>query len=201
MIEAVGQDPVTDAAAGATVADLDRARLADALERVAGGDREALGQVYRRTSAKLFGICLRILNERSEAEDVLQEVYLTLWRKAGQFDPTRASPISWLAAMTRNRAIDRLRASGRRSATPIDAADDIADDRASAEAVLIEAGEDRRLALCMRTLAGGDATLIRTAFFEGATYADLAVRAGLPLGTVKSRIRRALLKLRECLGQ
>src|SRR5438093_3230929 len=93
-------------------AEAKRSQLAAALVRVAGGDRTALRIVYQDTSAKLFGVCLRILNDRSEAEDVLQEVYLTVWRKAGSFDPARASPISWLIAIARNRAIDRLRASG-----------------------------------------------------------------------------------------
>src|SRR6266850_715523 len=88
-----------------------RNQLVAALARVAGGDRAALQVVYQDTSAKLFGVCLRILNDKSEAEDVLQEVYLTVWRKAASFDPARASPITWLVAIARNRAIDRLRAS------------------------------------------------------------------------------------------
>src|ERR1700740_240397 len=85
-----------------------RSQLSAALARVASGDRAALRLVYQDTSAKLFGVCLRILNDRSEAEDVLQDVYLTVWRKAGSFDPSRASPITWLVAIARNRAIDRL---------------------------------------------------------------------------------------------
>ena len=92
-------------------ADTTRSQLAAALARVAGGDRAALRMVYQHTSAKLFGVCLRILNNRSEAEDVLQDVYVTVWRKAAAFDPGRASPITWLVAIARNRAIDRLRAS------------------------------------------------------------------------------------------
>src|SRR5215475_3798295 len=88
-----------------------RRQLAAALRRVAGGDRAALRLVYDETAAKLFGVCLRILNDRGEAEDVLQEVYVAVWRKAGSFDPTRASPITWLVAIARNRAIDRLRSS------------------------------------------------------------------------------------------
>src|SRR5215831_727807 len=97
-------------------ADATRSQLAAALARVAGGDRAALRMVYQDTCAKLFGVCLRILNDKSEAEDVLQEVYLTVWRKAASFDPERASPITWLVAIARNRSIDRLRtvAGGRR---------------------------------------------------------------------------------------
>src|SRR5213595_3575381 len=92
-------------------ADATRSELAAALARVAAGDRTALRLVYQDTSAKLFGVCLRILKDRSEAEDVLQEVYVTVWRKAAAFDPNRASPITWLVAIARNRAIDRLRSS------------------------------------------------------------------------------------------
>ena len=80
-----------------------RSQLVAALARVAAGERAALQLVYRDTSAKLFGVCLRILNDRSEAEDVLQEVYLRVWRKASSFDPARASPITWLVAIARNR--------------------------------------------------------------------------------------------------
>src|SRR5262245_28834856 len=92
-------------------ADATRSQLAAALVRVAAGDRAALRLIYQDTSAKLFGVCLRILNDRGEAEDVLQDVYVTVWRKAATFDPSRASPITWMVAIARNRSIDRLRAS------------------------------------------------------------------------------------------
>src|SRR5215468_4900645 len=88
-----------------------RSQLAAALARVAAGDRAALRLVYQDTSAKLFGVLLRILNDRSEAEDVLQDVFVTVWRKAAGFDPAKASPITWLVTIARNRAIDRLRSS------------------------------------------------------------------------------------------
>src|SRR4029450_5928295 len=91
-------------------ADATRSReLAAALMRAASGDRAALRLVYQQTSAKLFAVCLRILKDRSEAEDVLQDVYVTVWRKAASFDPGRASPITWMVAIARNRSIDRLR--------------------------------------------------------------------------------------------
>src|SRR5262245_16828322 len=110
-------------------ADAARSReLAAALVRVASGDRGALRLVHQGTSAKLFGVCLRILKDRSEAEDVLQDVYVTVWRKAASFDPGRASPITWMVAIARNRSIDRLRsrpAGGRFD--PIEAADAVSD--------------------------------------------------------------------------
>src|SRR6185503_13548596 len=91
--------------------DSNRSLIAAALNRIPAGDRPALQTVYRLTSAKLFGVCLRILGERAEAEDVLQEVYVTVWRKAADFDANRSSPMTWLIAIARNRSIDRLRAS------------------------------------------------------------------------------------------
>ena len=181
-------------------ASTERAELSAALARVGEGDRGALHEVYRRTASKLFGVCLRIFPELSDAEDALQDAFVIVWQKAGSFDPARASPITWLVTLTRNRAIDRLRASGRRLTAPLEVAADIADDAPDAEACLIASDDRARIAQCMDTLASGDATMIRTAFFEGATYADIADRAAVPLGTVKSRIRRALMKLKACLA-
>jgi RNA polymerase sigma factor (sigma-70 family) len=183
-----------------TNSDLDAANLADALSRVAVGDRAAFEAVYRRTSVKLFGVCLRILPVRQEAEEALQEVYLSVWRRAGSFDAEKGSAMTWLITLARNRAIDLLRSSGRISTAPIELADQVPDLAPTASSVLEMGDDHHRLAKCLETLDGGDAGLIRTAFFEGSTYAELASRAATPLGTIKSRIRRALLKLRECLA-
>jgi RNA polymerase sigma-70 factor (ECF subfamily) len=182
-----------------TAAD-ERQRLIDALARVREGSRPALAEVYNRTSSKLFGICLRILGDRSEAEDALQEVYVNVWRKAGSFDPSRASPISWLAAMARNRAIDHVRSSGRRKHEPIELAAEIADDRASAPELIEQGQESGRLQNCLGELEQRQRTAIRAAFFEGFTYSELAERTNVPLGTMKSWVRRGLLRLKECLG-
>jgi RNA polymerase sigma-70 factor, ECF subfamily len=111
-----------------------RKQLSAAIHRAASGGRAALRLIYDETAAKLFGICLRILHDRSEAEDVLQEVYLTVWRKAAAFDESRASPITWLVAIARNRAIDRLRAGGSsRLSEPIETAETVADHSPLAE--------------------------------------------------------------------
>jgi RNA polymerase sigma-70 factor (ECF subfamily) len=181
-------------------ADAARIELAAALARVAAGDRAALRTVYQDTAAKLFGVCLRILHDRSEAEDVLQEVYVTVWRKAKAFDPGRASPISWLVAIARNRAIDRLRAGAlRRRTEPIDAAAAVTDPATGALERLEVAQQHRRLAACLDQLPPTHAAAIRAAFLDGATYEELAARMSVPLGTMKSWIRRSLLKLRACL--
>lgn len=181
-------------------ADATRSQLAAALVRVAGGDRLALRVVYQDTSAKLFGVCLRILKDRNEAEDVLQEVYVTVWRKAGTFDPGRASPITWLVAIARNRAIDRLRSTAAsRRMEPIEAADALSDPAPGAVERIELAEEHQRLARCLGELEARHASAIRAAFLEAATYEELAARMGVPLGTMKSWIRRSLLKLRVCL--
>lgn len=182
-------------------ADEARARLAAALGQVAAGDRRAFYDVYQRTSAKLYGICCRILGEGQDAEDALQDAYVNVWRRADRFDATRASPITWLAAIARNAAIDRLRARGTRSFADLDAAADVADDRPDAEQQALAAADQVALGRCLGELAARDAGLIRAAFLGGASYPELAEAAGEPLGTIKSRIRRALLRLRDCLGQ
>jgi RNA polymerase sigma-70 factor (ECF subfamily) len=181
-------------------ADARRAQLAAALVRAGGGDRAALRVVYEDTSAKLFGICLRILNDRSEAEDVLQEVYVTVWRKAAGFDPGRASPMTWLVAIARNRAIDRLRSAAvRRRMEPIEAADAVSDPSPAAVDRVELAQQHQRLAGCLEELEARHAAAIRAAFLDGVTYEELAARMNVPLGTMKSWIRRGLLKLRACL--
>ena len=177
-----------------------RRQLVAAINRVGGGDRAALRLVYSETSAKLFGVCLRILGDRSEAEDVLQDVYLTVWRKAASFDEGVASPITWLVAIARNRSIDRLRSrASARANVPIEAAADVPDGSLS-PIERLEIGEDRaRLRDCLQELEERQSAAIRSAFLDGFTYEELAEKARVPLGTMKSWIRRGLLKLRTCL--
>lgn len=180
-------------------ADAERAALADALRRVGEGDRDALKLVYDRTAPKLYGICLRILSDRGDAEEALQDAFLKIWRNAGSFDPKRASPITWLATVTRNRAVDRFRARRPLNTRPIDAASEVAGMDPPADSVIERDQEVAELIACLKQLEQKDEALIRAAFLQGSTYSELAERGGIPLGTVKSRIRRALAKLRGCL--
>jgi RNA polymerase sigma factor (sigma-70 family) len=175
--------------------------LSALMPRIAAGDRGALRQLYEATSAKLFAVCLRILSDREESEDVLQEVYVTIWRRADRFDAGRASVMTWVSTIARNRAIDRLRARGPLArAEPIEDLE-IADGGDSAETLLAAADDRGRLHKCLSELDKRTETVIRTAFFEGVTYDALATRLGAPLGTVKSWIRRGLAKLKGCLEQ
>ncbi len=191
-----GVTKIGTAGAGAAA---DRRHLVEALAAVAGGDEAALADVYARTSAKLYGICLRILGDRGEAEDALQDIYVTIWHRAGTFDQTRASPVTWLATIARNRAIDRARARGNRRFEGLDEAEQVRDPGPDAFASLETREAHDRLAGCVDTLEPRHAAAIRQAFFEGTTYAELATKDGVPLGTMKSWVRRALIKLRACL--
>ncbi len=182
-----------------TAPDPARLRLTEALRRTAAGDRGALQEVYRLTSAKLFGVCLRISRDREAAEDILQDVYLKVWNRAGRFDAERSSPITWLCVIARNTAIDWQRRSG--PGTLAEAfASEIADASANAPE-LIEAGQERaRIFDCLDKLETRQSRAIRAAFFDGLTYVQLAEHMKVPLGTMKSWVRRGLMQLKGCLG-
>ncbi len=173
-------------------------RLVTLLEAVSGGDRSAFAEVYQSTSAKLHGICLRLLGSESEAQDALQEAYVAVWRKARLFNPEKASAMTWLAVVARNKAMDRLRR--RRVATDdLEAASNLSDDRPSAFEVVASAEDAARLRNCLDELDQRPRAMIRAAFLNGASYPELAQREGVPLGTMKSWIRRGLQRLRGCL--
>ncbi|KGQ20570.1 RNA polymerase sigma-70 factor [Lysobacter dokdonensis DS-58] len=170
------------------------------LPRVAAGDRAAFEILYRDTAPTLMGICLRVLPDRSEAEDVLQDVFVLVWGKAAQFDPARSRAIGWLCSIARHRAIDRLRtlpAPALRAS--IEWADETADPGPSPATRADAAATRVRLDDCIDELDPRRQALIRTAFYEGATYGELAQRSGSPLGSIKSWIRRALQQLKACL--
>ncbi len=176
------------------------AELAALLARAAAGDARAFEAFYERTAAKLFGIIARILVERGEAEDVLQEVYVTIWRKAAEFDPARASPVTWTATIARNRAIDRLRARASRPQAPLDDAMEVRDDSPAAD-TLIDIGRDAaRVAAALARLEPRHAAAIRSCYFDGMTYEALAAREGIPVGTLKSWVRRGLVRMKADLA-
>jgi len=196
-----GRNTLRSIAMRRTASDEARAHLAATLIATGSEDRAAFHELYRLTSAKLFGITLRICGDRQAAEDVLHDVYLIIWRRAGAWEPGRASPITWLATIARNRAIDWRRAQGVRRASRIEDVPDIADTTPDAEANLLAADERHSLHDCLHELEGRQREAIRTAFFDGVTYAEFAERLGVPLGTAKSWIRRGLARLKECLDR
>lgn len=182
-----------------TTADARRAELSDLIARVARGDRKALGAVYNRTSAKLFGVCLRITRDREAAEDVLQQVYLKVWNRAGRFDPEVASPVTWLCAIARNASIDWVRKHGSQPLPDPDP-DATGDDTADEGVAIMGADEERaQIFDCLDRLPPNHQRAIRLAFFDGLSHPELASAMRSPLGTTKSWIRRGLLQLRGCL--
>jgi RNA polymerase sigma factor (sigma-70 family) len=165
------------------------------------GDQQAFAELYQRTSSKLFGICLRMLGDRGAAEDVLQEIYTTVWRRAASFDAAKAAAMTWLVALSRNKAIDRLRQRREERLDDTSGQSEIADDQPSPTAVADSTQERQRLQACLDALEPQHRSVVSEAFFTGATYNDLAIRRKVPLGTMKSWIRRSLLQLRACLDR
>jgi RNA polymerase sigma-70 factor (ECF subfamily) len=172
---------------------------AELLRAVARGDEAALASIYDRYASILLGLLLRILRSRPEAEDVLQEVFLQVWRRAKDFDESRGRAFTWLVTLARSRAIDRLRALDSRDRTATAAAaepsEQIGD--ASADALRAEQGEIVRGALAQ--LSEEQRTTLLLAYEEGLTQTEIAARLSQPLGTVKTRTRAGLMKLRELL--
>ena len=161
-------------------------------------DRAAFDLLYRSTSAKLFGVCLRILNDRAEAEEALQEVFVKIWAKADRFAVSELSPISWLVAVARNHSIDRIR-QRRRPAVDLDEALDVADPAPGPEALAVAGGDRAQLLSCLQELDVARAEAVRGAYIAGESYAELAERYKVPLNTMRTWLRRSLMKLRECM--
>jgi len=173
------------------------------LQRIGTGDLRSFEELYRRFGGMLFATIIRILNHQEAAEDVLQEVFLQIWEKAPLYDPARGKPLTWVVTLARNKAIDRLRSTQRslrlhdeveREAQAFDSSEA----RSSADAAeAVEKGALVRDA--MRKLSKDQREAISLAFFSGLTQTEIAERLGEPLGTVKARIRRGMMRLREVL--
>ena len=175
--------------------------LSGLVDQIASGDERALAELYDQTKRLVFSLALRILNERTAAEDVTLDVFLQVWRQARDFNVSRGTPFAWLMTITRTRAIDRLR-SGGRSWGAGDGLDEIknipADEESPEEASLIQ--ERRNLVrAALSELAPEHRVLIETAYFEGLTHTEIAAKFNLPLGTVKTRIRAGMTTLRALL--
>ncbi|MBL8893605.1 MAG: sigma-70 family RNA polymerase sigma factor [Rhizobiales bacterium] len=169
------------------------------IQRTALKDRAAFDQLYARTAAKLYGVCLRILNDRSEAEDALQDVFIKIWRKADSYAVSDLSPITWLVAVARHQAIDRIRSRKPRIADLDDAADLPDERQPDPETQAIATGERQRLEGCLGELEADRASAVRGAYLDGLSYAELAQRHDVPLNTMRTWLRRSLMKLKDCL--
>jgi RNA polymerase sigma factor (sigma-70 family) len=185
--------------------------LAQLLSRSSLGDRAAFTRLYERTAGHLLAVVLRIQRDRALAEDLLQEVYVNVWKAAAHFDAARAQPLTWLTSIARNRAIDSLRRQATQpqleSATRPDDDGDDGPDRVGAAAddapgpldLLSRASDVRELDQCLQHLSPPQRQSVALAFYDGLSHAEVAARLREPLGTVKSWVRRALLTLRGCL--
>ena len=174
------------------------------LQMVARGDRRSFEELYQRFSGVLFSTAYRVLNNQEAAEDILQDVFVQIWQKAPLYDPARGKPMTWAVTLTRNKSIDRLRSTQRRSRLQDDVqreSDSFEqfDDRNSFE--LVSAGETNALVReAMKKLSVDQREAIELAFFSSMTQIEIAERLDEPLGTIKARIRRGMMRLRELLS-
>jgi len=175
--------------------------LADLMQRVARQDRAAFAALYRATSAKLFGVILRILRRRDLADEVLQEVYVRIWQHAGRFDGTRASAVTWMAAIARNAALDAVRMRTHVSMDDAPEALEVRDPGPLAPE-LLELGEDiDRLRRCIGDLEPERQQIVRLAYLDGLSREELSQRFGHPVPTIKTWLHRSLKRLKDCLDQ
>jgi RNA polymerase sigma-70 factor, ECF subfamily len=169
------------------------------LDRIVARDEQAVAELYDRHHRLLFGLILRILRDRSEAEEVLQEVFVLVWTRAETYNVALGSPAAWLVRVARNRGIDRLRANSVRVRAVESAPLPAAAESPEARAALSE--QQRAVACALELLPQDQRVLIEQAYFLGLTQSELAERFKLPLGTVKTRIRTGMITLREQLSQ
>ena len=182
--------------------------LSKLLARAGVGDRAAFAALYEATSSHLLGVVLRIQRDRAQAEDILQEVYVNVWRAAQSFDAAQSQPLTWLSSIARNRAIDSLRRTQtqpqfKSTITSIeednDVYDTVADEAPGPLDLLSRASDARALSSCMQVLSAQQRQSVALAFFDGLSHAEVAAQMRQPLGTVKSWVRRALMSLKSCL--
>lgn len=184
--------------------------VAALLARTALADRAAFARLYDATSAQLFAVVLRIQRDRALAEDLLQEIYVNVWRSAASFDASRSQPLTWLVSIARNRAIDSLRrvqSQPQLQSTTSDADDEEGPDPLERHAdagpgpleLLDRACDARELTRCIEHLSAAQRQSVALAFYDGLSHAEVAEHLQQPLGTVKSWLRRALVALKDCL--
>ncbi len=176
----------------------------DVIERVGKGDSQAFAELYEQSSPLLFPLALRILNNRDEATELLQDVYIEVWRKAGNFDPKRGSPMAWLITLTRSRSIDRLRASTSRGRTLTDSLEQTGADELQSDLpdpLETHTVEELRTLVgeAFRDLPAAQQEALELSFYDGLTHTEIAAKLDKPIGTIKTRIKLGMNKLRYTL--
>ena len=189
------------------MAAIDRsARVGALLSRVAMGDQGAFAEFYDLTASHLYGVAVRILKDAAAAEEILQEAYVNVWHHAGSYEVAKSQPMTWLTSIVRNRCLDQLR---RREIDTVTLASDdddapehdVSDDAMTPAVMLLAGAEARSVRNCVETLDAGPKQAIALAFYHGLSHAELAAHMRQPLGTVKSWVRRALERLKDCLDR
>ena len=177
--------------------------LAHLLARCALSDRQAFENLYKATSAQLYGLVLRIVRDRDISSEVLQEGYVKIWAHAGEFRPDRARPMTWMGTIVRNQAIDFIRRSSNRlhAGEPVEELHWLADDADGPQQLASRSQQDRALHDCLGQLKEVQRKALTLAYFGGMTHEELAQHLDTPLGTVKSWLRRGLLRLKKCLEE
>jgi len=197
------RNPMTGTQSNLTGEDQGRGQ-AELLAAIARGEKAALAGLYDSLSRPLYSLAYRILGDDAEAKDVVQDVFLQIWRKAGTFDPVRGSVFGWAATLTRNRAVDRVRMRKRRAEILAESAADLQPSPLSgnldSSASLWHQEKARAVRSALGQLAPEQQKAIELAFFSGLTQLQISAKLNEPLGTVKARIRRGLLKLKETLS-
>jgi RNA polymerase sigma-70 factor, ECF subfamily len=178
-----------------------RNKLDKLLADAAAGDEASFAELYQATSAKLFAVALRILRSREAAEEVLQEAYVRIWERAGDFKPEIASPITWMAAIVRNRSLDEVRRRGARPTADVSELDDVASEDEHPLEALGREEDVARLLRCLEGLEPEKKEIVRLAYLDGFSREALAKRFGRPEGTIKTWLHRSLAQLRGCLEQ
>jgi RNA polymerase sigma-70 factor (ECF subfamily) len=190
---------VVDVAPGGIATAMDASEISRLVTRIGLQDRAAFRTLYRATSAKLFGVCLRVLKNRTDAEDVLQEVYIKIWNNAASFQVSGYSPMTWLITIARNQCIDRLRLR-RPDTSDLSEVESAADDAPTPEEASVRMGEAARLRHCLDQLAPDRAATVKAVYLEGYSYQEMADQLQQPINTVRTWLRRSLIRLRECLS-
>jgi RNA polymerase sigma-70 factor, ECF subfamily len=175
-------------------------RIVELLRRVAEGDRPAFAELYKATSAKLYGIIVRILIRRDLADEILQDVYLKIWQMADDYDSAKGSPITWMAAIARNRAIDEVR-----RVTPVSIEDapetlQLKSYEPDAFSTLQSKQDMQRLLICIEALGAERREMVLLAYFDGASRDALAAKFAKPVATIKTWLHRSIAQLKDCVG-